>query len=88
MKTITHEFVNFNADHLAKFTIEEFIKEFENTPVYEDYSPEDRQRLLQEAHAECQKAVGKDQKPAEPAKPEKPAKAAKEKNTETEAPAK
>lgn len=58
MKTITYEGTNFNADHLAKKTEEEFIKEFENTPVYKDYSPADRIKLLKEAYAKCKEAAG------------------------------
>lgn len=57
MNTITHEFVNFNADHLAKKTKEEFVKEFEDTKVYANFSPADRQKLLEEAWLKCKKAV-------------------------------
>lgn len=58
MKSITYEGTNFNADHLAKKTEDEFIAEFQNTPVYKNYSPEDKIRLLKAAYAKCREAVG------------------------------
>lgn len=59
MNTITFEGTNFNADHLAKKSKPDFVKEFENTPVFAEYSPADRKKLLEEAHAKCVEAVKK-----------------------------
>ena len=60
---ITHEFVNFNAEHLAKKSEEEFLAEFENTKVYKDFSPQDRAKLLKEAYSKCREAALKAGKP-------------------------
>lgn len=61
--TVTYEGTNFNAEHLAKKSEDEFLAEFENTKVFINYSPADRARLLKESYAKCVEAVKKAGKP-------------------------
>ena len=61
--TVTYEGTNFNAEHLAKKSEDEFLAEFENTKVFINYSPADRARLLKESYVKCVEAAKKAGKP-------------------------